>query len=203
MAIDTFRPVQETVAVLCVYDWQVPYENNESTARSPGNAYLATLAGWVLLGLAAIVLLGWAFDLRGLQSFVPESAGMKANSAVAALLVAVALLRRNHRDLPFLLIAVFLIGALTLSEYAWGTNFGIDEFFFRDTSFIFYPGRISQYTSIGYILLGLSLLPMNSRHRVLRQVSIGFGILTGALGALAIVSHAYDTPCEEPDSPAQ
>ena len=37
VAIDTFRPVQETVAVLCVYDWQVPYENNESTARSPGN----------------------------------------------------------------------------------------------------------------------------------------------------------------------
>ncbi len=146
-----------------------------------------------MLGLAALVLLGWAFDLRGLQSFVPESAGMKANSAVAALLAAVALLRRNHRDLPFLSIAVFLIGALTLSEYAWGTNFGIDEFFFRDTSFIFYPGRISQYTSIGYILLGLSLLPMNSRHRVLRQVSIGFSILTGALGALAIVSHAYDT----------
>src|SRR6478672_847270 len=82
-------------------------------------AYLATLAGWVLLGLAALVLLGWAFDLRGLQSFVPESAGMKANSAVAALLAAVALLRRNHRDLPFLSIAVFLIGALTLSEYAW------------------------------------------------------------------------------------
>ena len=156
-------------------------------------AYLATLAGWVLLGLAAIVLLGWAFDLRGLQSFVPESAGMKANSAVAALLAAVALLRRNHRDLPYLSIAVFLIGALTLSEYTWGTNFGIDELFFRDTRFIFYPGRISQYTSIGYILLGLSLLPMNSRHRVLRQVSIGFSILTGALGALTIVSHAYDT----------
>ena len=34
---------------------------------------------------------------------------------------------------------------------------------------------------------------MNSRHRALRRLSRGIGILTGALGALAIVSHAYDT----------
>jgi PAS domain S-box-containing protein len=158
-----------------------------------GTANVATVAGWVLFVLAVLVLLGWAFDLRGLQSFVPESAGMKANSAVAMLLASVALLRRNHRVSPFLSIAVFLIGALTLSEYSWDSNFGIDEFLFRDTHYIFYPGRMSQYTSIGYMLLGSSLLPMNSRHRVLRQLSRGLGILTGALGALAIVSHAYDT----------
>src|SRR6476620_354058 len=119
-------------------------------------ANVTTLAGWLLLVFAIVVLLGWAFDLRGLQSFVPESAGMKANSAVATMLASLGLLRRNHRDLPFLSIAVFLIGALTLCEYAWGFNFGIDEFFFRDTNYIFYPGRISQYTSIGYMLFGLS-----------------------------------------------
>jgi PAS domain S-box-containing protein len=151
------------------------------------------MAGWILFILAAVVLLGWAFDLRGLQSFVPGTAGIKANSAVAMMLASVALLRRNHRELPFLSIAVFLISALSLSEYVWDRNFGIDELLFHDTNYMFHPGRMSQYTSIGYMLLGLSLLPMNSRHRVLRQLSIGLGILTGALGALAIVSHAYDT----------
>ena len=164
-------------------------------------ANVATVAGWVLFVLAALVLLGWVFGLRGLQTFVPESAGIKANSAVAMLLASVALLRRNHRDLPFLSMAVFLIGALTLSEYSWGLNFGIDELLFRDTNYFFYPGRMSQYTSIGYMLLGSSLLPMNSRHRVLRQLSRGLGILTGALGALAIVSHAYDTHVENLISP--
>ena len=156
-------------------------------------ANVATVAGWVLFVLAVLALLGWAFDLRGLQSFVPETAGIKVNSAAAMMLASVALLRCNHRDLPFLSIAVFLIGALTLSEYFWGSNFGIDELLFRDTHYTFYPGRMSQYTSIGYMLLGSSLLPMNSRHRVLRQLARGLGILTGAVGALAIVSHAYDT----------
>ena len=164
-------------------------------------ANVATVAGWVLFVLAALVLLGWIFGLRGLQTFVPESAGIKANSAVAMMLASVALLRRNHRILPFLSIAVFLIGALTLSEYSWGLNFGIDELLFRDTHYFLYPGRMSQYTSIGYVLLGSSLLPMNSRHRVLRQFSGGLGILTGALGALAIVSHAYDTHVENLISP--
>ena len=143
--------------------------------------------------LAVLVLLGLAFDVRGLQSLIPEEAGIKANSAVAMMLGSLALLRRNHRILTFFSIAVFLIGALTLSEYSLHRNFGIDEFFIRDTNYIFYPGRMSQYTSIGYMLLGLSLLPMNSRHHVLRQFSRVLGILTGALGALAIVSHGYDT----------
>ena len=156
-------------------------------------ANVATVAGWVLFVLAVLVLLGWVFNLRGLQSFVPETAGIKSNSAVAMLLASVALLRRNHRVLPFLAIAVFLIGALTLSEYSLHRNFGIDELLFRDTNYIFYPGRMSQYTSIGFMLFGSSLLPMNSRHRLLRQLSRVLGILTGALGALAIVSHAYDT----------
>jgi PAS domain S-box-containing protein len=156
-------------------------------------ANVATVAGWILFVLAVLVLLGLAFDLRGLQSFIPGEAGIKTNSAVAMLLASVALLRRNHRVLPFLSIAVFLIGALTLSEYCWDRNFGIDEVLFRDTNYIFYPGRMSQYTSIGYMLLGSSLLPMNSRHRGLRRFSRVLGILTGALGALAIVSHAYDT----------
>jgi len=146
-----------------------------------------------MLILALLVLSGWAFDLRGLQSFVPESSGMKANSAAAMMLASIALLRRHHRDLPLYSIAVSLIGALTLIEYSWNVNLGIDEFLFRDTNYVFYPGRMSQYTSIGFVLLGSSLLPMSSRHPWMRKISRAFGILTGAFGALAIVSHAYNT----------
>ena len=158
----------------------------------PEAAKVATGAGWGLLILSMIVLVGWAFDLRGLENFVAESAGTKANSAAAMMLAAVALLRRDHRDLPIFSISVSLIGALTLAEYFWHTNFGIDELLFRDTHYFFYPGRMSQYTSIGLVLLGASLLPMNSRHPSMRQLSRYLGVLTGSLGALAIVSHAYD-----------
>ena len=156
-------------------------------------ANVATVAGWVLFILAVLVLIGWAFDLTRLESFVPESAGMKANSAVAMMLASVALLRRKHRDLPLFSISVSVIGALTLGEYFWNSSFGIDESLFRDTHYFLYPGRMSQYTSIGFMLLGSSLMPMNSRHRAMRRLSRGLGILTGALGTLALMGHAYDT----------
>lgn len=118
---------------------------------------------------------------------------MKANSAVAMMLASVALLRNRHPDVPIYSVAVSLIGALTLAEYFWNSNLGIDELFFRDTHYFLYPGRMSQYTSIGFVLLGASLLLMTSRQFVLRQLSRGLGMLTGALGALAIVGHVYDT----------
>ena len=143
--------------------------------------------------LSTVVLLGYAFDLRALQSFVHDAAGMKVNSAIAILLASLALLRRKHPELPYLSIAVSLIGALTLSEYFWNSNFGIDDALFHDRNYYTYPGRISQYASIGFMLLGLSLLPMNSPHRVMRQLSRALGFLTCALGALAIIGHAYDT----------
>jgi len=154
---------------------------------------VATAAGCILFILSTIVLIGWTFDLRGLENFVPESAGMKANSAAAMMLASVALLRRKHRDVPFYSVAVSLIGALTLAEYFWNLRFGIDELLFRDTHYFFYPGRMSQFTSIGFVLLGASLLLMTSRQHVLQQLSRGLGVLTGLLGTLAIVGHAYDT----------
>jgi PAS domain S-box-containing protein len=154
---------------------------------------VSTLAGLVLLMLSTVVLIGWALHIRELEDFVAASTEMKANSAAAMMLASIALLRRTHRDLLIYSFAVSLIGALTLVEYFWGTNLRIDELLFRDTHYFQYPGRMSQYTSIGFVLLGISLLLMKSRRRWLRQVSRGIGIVTGALGTLAIVAHAYDS----------
>jgi PAS domain S-box-containing protein len=150
-------------------------------------------AGWILLFLSAVVLTGYALDLTPLEKFVPISVGMKPNSALAAMLAGFALLRRRHRELPIYSIAVFLIGALTLCEYIWNVNLGIDELLFRDRHYTFYPGRISQHTSFGYVLFGASLLLMNSRYRIARRLARWFGLTTGALGLLALVSDAYNT----------
>lgn len=150
-------------------------------------------AGSILLILSITVLTGYAFNLDALESFVSESAEMKANSAAAMMLAGFALLRRKHRDLRIYSAAVCLIGGLTLCEYFWNLNFGIDEFLFRDRHYFLYPGRMSQYTSIGFLLLGASLLLMSDSRRTARVLSRGLGLLTGSLGALAIVSHAYDT----------
>ena len=148
----------------------------------------------MLIVLSVVVLVGCIFELRRLQSFIPQSAGMKANSAVAMMLAAIALLRRDYRDSPFYSIFVCLIGALTLGEYLLNANFGIDELLIRDTYYVFIPGRMSQYTSIGFVLLGLSLLTMKSHRVMLREFSRALAAAAGTLGLIVLVSHALATP---------
>ena len=161
--------------------------------RTKGQLDVSNWAGWSLLLLSGIVLAGYALKLNVLESFVSQSAEMKANSAAATMLAGFALLRRKHRDQAVYSISVSLIGALTLCEYFFLSNFGIDELLFQDGHYFLYPGRMSQYTSFGFLLLGASLLPMYSRQSIARKLSRSFALLTGALGVLAIVSHAYDT----------
>jgi PAS domain S-box-containing protein len=163
------------------------------TSDRPKQPDVSNWAGWILLILSVIVLTGYAFRLVALERFVPESVEMKANSALAMMLAGVALLRRKHFELPIYSVSVSLIGALTLWEYFWNVNLGIDELLIHDAHYFFYPGRISQHTSIGFVLLGVSLLPMNAPYRIARELSRVSGLMTGAVGALAIVSHAYDT----------
>jgi hypothetical protein len=70
---------------------------------------LASVAGWVLIGLALSVLSGWAFRVSVLMSVWPGLATMKPNTAAAFLLTGLALVRRNGRDLGFYSLAVALV----------------------------------------------------------------------------------------------
>jgi len=148
----------------------------------------------MLLILSVIVLAGWAFDVRGLETFVPQSEATKANTAIAMMLAAVGMLRRDHRDLPIYSILVCVIGALTLGEYFSYSNFGIDQLLVRDTHYFFYPGRMSQYTSMGLVLVGLALLSMRSERVMLREFSRALAAAAGTLGLIVLMSHALATP---------
>jgi PAS domain S-box-containing protein len=162
--------------------------------EQPGISSISTLMGWLMVVLSLVVLVGCFFDMPALTSFVPESDGMKANSALALMFGAVSLLRRDYRDRYIYSILPILIGSLTLGEYLRGSNFGIDQLLVRDTHYFQYAGRPSQYTSFVFVLLGLSLLLMKSRSRMVRYLSRVFAALTGTLGLIALASHAYATP---------
>jgi PAS domain S-box-containing protein len=158
-----------------------------------GLANVAYYLGWALLALSLVVLAGWSFHLFVLKSFAPGYDATKANTAVALMFAAIALLRREHRDLPIYSWAVFLIGALTLFEYFTNTDLGIDQVLFTDKHFFFYPGRMSQYTSAGFILLGPALFLMPSKHAVMRKLSRGLSVVTGTLGVLALMAMTYES----------
>lgn len=89
----------------------------------------------VVLGLS--VLLGWAFHSAFLIQVAPGSAPMDRNTAVSVLLLGVALLGSVERRRRVVLAcsgAVAAVACLSLAEYAFRVNVGIDQLWVLRTS---------------------------------------------------------------------
>lgn len=145
-----------------------------------------------------LVCVGWLGDIQLLKSLFPQMPPMSFNSAVSFTLAGVALfiLVDNHGDRHFkrrasaaLSAAVLLMGAIALSEYALGLDLGIDELFMHDAATDeAFPGRVSPYTAMNFILIGSALLVMNFRSG---RYSQWLSLATVLLAFLATIGHAY------------
>src|SRR4030095_5001873 len=87
-----------------------------------------------------------------------------------------------------------LIGLLTLSEYAFNQDFGIDQLLFKDvlTPDGAHPGRMSPVTALNLSLLGLSLL-LRDRSQYQRFME-AFTITALIISVLALLGYAYGVP---------
>lgn len=169
---------------------------------------LAPLAAVLAMVVGAIVLIGWAFDIAVLKSILPGWFPMKANAAVCHILTGVALLliarppatsnpQRAVFSSRFCVLLVGLVGLLTLCEYIFGWNPGIDQWLFREPAGAVgtpHPGRMAQEAALNFVLLSVALWISSSsrktRWTVLAPVSLGLLVTTLALAALL----SYLTP---------
>ncbi|HEX5689954.1 MAG TPA: hypothetical protein VFX76_08125, partial [Roseiflexaceae bacterium] len=127
---------------------------------------LARTAGVAVVLVGILVLLGWAFDVSAFKSIVPGLATMKANTALAIVLAGGALgvearASSSHRRKLLSAIcaaAAFLIGTLTLLEYAGGWQFGIDQLLVADPASPIWPGRMTLISALNCAMIGLALL---------------------------------------------
>jgi len=139
------------------------------------NARLGAALAAIILGFMGLA--GWFFGLEALKSLFPGWVTIKANSAVllAACGAALLLLRAGKEDpryelkrnsAYFLAFAAALAGFLTLLEYMFGFNFGLDQFLFdeaADAAYTAAPGRMPLTTSAAFLLTGLGILLANLR----------------------------------------
>ena len=101
---------------------------------------IARLGAVLLMLLGSLVLLGWLWDVGFLTSVLPGRITMKPNTAIGFLSLGVALflLTRSTQTRSTQLwcaasaALVSLGGLLTLSEYVFHADFGIDQLLFRD-----------------------------------------------------------------------
>jgi signal transduction histidine kinase/ActR/RegA family two-component response regulator len=173
---------------------------------------LSHKAAIVVTTIGCVVMFGWLFDIPTLKSVLPGLVTMKANTALGFILGGLSLwLWHQKREgkwpsqtkafnlayygLPLL---VFLIGLLTLIEYYFHIDLGIDQLLFKEVGAVATasPGRMAINTAFNFFLMGSTLflfcLP-RSPYVALQSLSVMVLLIAylGLLGYLYGNSYFY------------
>ncbi len=157
----------------------------------------------VVLGIGVTVLLGWVLGIEQLKSILPGYVAMKVNTALSFIFIAISLLfiqfkffSRNIRA------AIAWTGAgvvisfafITIAEYAWGINVGIDQFLFKEgTTAIMTssPGRMALNTATAFLFAGSSIFFLESERKFFAWVSQVLAVTAGFIGLVGFVGYLY------------
>ncbi len=136
----------------------------------------------ITIVVSLLVLIGWIFNIPVLKSILPQWPATKFNTAIGLLLSGITLYLLNKPSISLTekkiaqLFASFIliIGLLTLSQYLFGYNTGIDELFWKDDSVVAtYPGRISLLATINFMVLGIVFLLLpNRKFHLIVQITL-------------------------------
>lgn len=159
---------------------------------------LARAAGLVVVAVGVLVLVGWLGDISFLKGPLPGLVQMKADTAVGFVALGGALVlstgeptSRRRRVAAGLALGAVGIGVLTITEYVFGVNLGLDQLLIRDTSTVHtvHPGRLAPQTAFNFVVLGVALaIPTPLRRwRWLPGVLAGVAFLIALFAALGYV----------------
>ncbi len=170
-------------------------------------------SAWLLMLGGMSVLYGWLFEITALKSIFPVWITMKANTAFAFILIGLALLLSAQvptissaklsllalRCRQFLALLVGLLGLLTLSEYLFSWDLGIDQWLFPQAADpvvkTAYPGRMTPEAALCFVLLAVIIETETVLHgRYWKFISISLGLIVLALALIAILSYLVLSP---------
>lgn len=159
-------------------------------------------ASLVVMLLGGLVLLGWIFGIPLLKSILPELASMKPNTALGFIVVGLALWlllkpesARWEQVLAWAsIIFVTLLGLLTLSEYVFHLDLGIDQLLFYDvlsgpSNPI--PGRMSQVTALNFFFIGLALVFFQRKSGPSDKIAQFLVLMITFFSGLGLLGYAY------------
>ncbi|MBD2494745.1 ATP-binding protein [Nostoc sp. FACHB-280] len=185
--------------------------SNRLQMQNARNSTVVKVAAAIATCIGSFVLLGWMFDIGFLKmGNNPRLFTMKANTALCFILLGVSLwllqINKNQtakrkQQVYFWLARVFsfipiIIGLLTIIQYLFGWNFGIDQLLFRDTQnsvLSFYPGRMGINAAINFFCLGCALeiliYPRHHRHYWYSQI---LTLMAGVISLEALIGYTYN-----------
>jgi PAS domain S-box-containing protein len=163
--------------------------------------HIRLLMGVFTVLTSSVVLVAFFFHLPFLQSGWFGMSFVKFNTALCFLLLGICLLllqndnRKVKWAVPILASIVITAGLLTLFEYIFNRNIGIDEWLWKEgpgTAKPVYPGRISIPASLGFILTGMAVfLVRNSRAAIFVWLAL---IAVFLIASLAFMGYIFGIP---------
>jgi PAS domain S-box-containing protein len=180
----------------------------------PLSRALPRCVGWLAGGLAIIVgglvLAGWIFDVPALRSGLPGWVAIKPNTALAFILIGFAMLVRGpHAAHPspvarvlscvggFGALLAGLIGFLTVGEYLFEWNSGLDRLLFVEPAGAIatsHPGRMAPESALCFGLLAVAMWGLGQA-RAKCSCSVAAALAGALVAILALASLlTYFTP---------
>lgn len=159
------------------------------------------LASAVVICMGCIALFSWAANIDIFKSLVPGAATMKANTAICFVLAGLTLWLEQQREKnrlynlsQFCTLITFILALLTLSQYLFRWNLGIDELLFRD--FILspaksHPGRMGLNTAINWLLVSAALWLEGKREKGKGKISQIFIFIALFISFQALIGYIY------------
>lgn len=172
---------------------------------APSQHRFILFATILVIGIGALVMIGWLGNIPILTSFITGYARMKINTALGLVLLGSALLIQiNSQNRKWLSLArVFSIltlnlGLLSLAQNIFNLNFHIDEILMKDLETRLKnsaaPGRMSPITAVCFIAMGTFLLTNLSKHTKYVLIAQWSTHLTTFFAFLAIVGYLFNVP---------
>jgi PAS domain S-box-containing protein len=160
-------------------------------------------AAYLAIGIGLAVLVGWLFDVTTLKSILPGLTTLKPNTAVGIVLCGIALwllsmparLTEPRARIGFACAgAVVVVALLTLAEYSFGWDVGIDRLLFRDavsSAGASMPGRMSINSAVSFLLIGSALLTINLESADGTRPTEWLALIAALISYLALLGYLY------------
>jgi PAS domain S-box-containing protein len=155
------------------------------------------VAAFIAVGMGVAGVVGWVLDIPFLRSLLPNTSPIKFNTSICSFCAGISLwlsqdARNRSRRLNsvgrLLAVLIILIGSITLGEYLFHTDAGIDQLFVKNLDVFAspFPGRMSPVTAFCFILWGLALLLIGTK------TSQYFSLSVVSLSLIAVIGYIFD-----------
>lgn len=165
--------------------------------------FISRLCGIFVMLIGGIVIIGWLFDLPTVRSILPHFVAMKFNTALCFFLSGLSIYlltpqekvtKQKRSFTRICVIIVSLIGLLSLSQYIFNYNLGIDQLFMKEapgavrTSHL---GRMAPNTAFNFFIIGVAILILEKRIFGNFYPAQMLGLLEGVIALFPFIGYIY------------